>query len=227
MHPTSDPDFDGLIASFARSLRAKNRSPRTQSAYLDTVRRFAAYCAANGLPTDLAAITRAHVEDYIADQLERFTPSTAATRYRCLQQFFRFAVEEGEIEVSPMAKMTPPTQGEKPVPVLTDDELRDLFRACEGRAFEDRRDTAIVRLFVDTGIRRGEMAGIAVEDILMRVEHFPAPGTKVSASNYVTVGGGCAANAAVAIARLFAAFSRAFASRRSRHSAAMRRISAT
>lgn len=45
-------------------------------------------------------------------------------------------------------------------------------------------------------------AGIAVEDILMRVEHFPAPGTKVSASDYVTVGGGCAANAAVAIARL-------------------------
>ncbi len=38
-------------------------------------------------------------------------------------------------------------------------------------------------------------AGIAVEDILMRVEHFPAPGTKVSASDYVTVGGGCAANA--------------------------------
>lgn len=36
----------------------------------------------------------------------------------------------------------------------------------------------------------------------MRVEHFPAPGTKVSASDYVTVGGGCAANAAVAIARL-------------------------
>jgi len=45
-------------------------------------------------------------------------------------------------------------------------------------------------------------AGIAVEDILMRVESFPAPGTKVSASDYVTVGGGCAANAAVAIARL-------------------------
>jgi sulfofructose kinase len=45
-------------------------------------------------------------------------------------------------------------------------------------------------------------AGIAVQDIVMRVENFPAPGTKVAASEFVITGGGCAANAAVAIARL-------------------------
>ena len=36
----------------------------------------------------------------------------------------------------------------------------------------------------------------------MRVENFPAPGTKVAASEFIITGGGCAANAAVAIARL-------------------------
>lgn len=36
----------------------------------------------------------------------------------------------------------------------------------------------------------------------MRVENFPAPGTKVAASEFVITGGGCAANQAVAIARL-------------------------
>jgi hypothetical protein len=36
----------------------------------------------------------------------------------------RSAVEEGEIDRSPMLNMAPPTLGEKPVPVLTDDELR-------------------------------------------------------------------------------------------------------
>ena len=45
-------------------------------------------------------------------------------------------------------------------------------------------------------------AGIAVQDIVMRVENFPAPGTKVSASEFIITGGGCAANAAVTIARL-------------------------
>lgn len=36
----------------------------------------------------------------------------------------------------------------------------------------------------------------------MRVQQFPAPGEKVSASDFIVTGGGCAANAAVAIARL-------------------------
>jgi sugar/nucleoside kinase (ribokinase family) len=45
-------------------------------------------------------------------------------------------------------------------------------------------------------------AGIAVQDIIMRVQDFPAPGTKVHASEFIVIGGGCAANAAVSIARL-------------------------
>jgi sugar/nucleoside kinase (ribokinase family) len=45
-------------------------------------------------------------------------------------------------------------------------------------------------------------AGIAVQDIVMRVENFPAPGTKIMASEFIVTGGGCAANAAVAVARL-------------------------
>ncbi len=45
-------------------------------------------------------------------------------------------------------------------------------------------------------------AGIAVQDIVMRVAQFPAPGAKVSASDFIVTGGGCAANAALAAVRL-------------------------
>jgi sulfofructose kinase len=45
-------------------------------------------------------------------------------------------------------------------------------------------------------------AGIAVLDEVFRVEAFPLPDTKVEASEFITIMGGCAANAAVAIARL-------------------------
>ena len=45
-------------------------------------------------------------------------------------------------------------------------------------------------------------AGIAVQDIVMRVQNFPTPGTKVSATEFIITAGGCAANAAVAVARL-------------------------
>jgi sulfofructose kinase len=45
-------------------------------------------------------------------------------------------------------------------------------------------------------------AGIAVEDFLFKVERFPAPGEKVGAEDLVVMPGGCAANAAIAVARL-------------------------
>jgi sugar/nucleoside kinase (ribokinase family) len=45
-------------------------------------------------------------------------------------------------------------------------------------------------------------AGIAVLDEVFRVPRVPAIDTKIDATDYVTVGGGCAPNAAVAISRL-------------------------
>ena len=45
-------------------------------------------------------------------------------------------------------------------------------------------------------------AGGAVQDIVMRVERFPAPGMKAQASDSVTVIGGQGGNAAITVARL-------------------------
>jgi site-specific recombinase XerD len=49
--------------------------------------------------------------------------------------------------------------------VLSDDEITALLRACDGKGFEDRRDVALIRLMLDSGLRRFEAAGIAVEDL--------------------------------------------------------------
>ena len=45
-------------------------------------------------------------------------------------------------------------------------------------------------------------AGIAVQDIVFRVAQFPAPGGKCMTNEFVIVSGGCAVNAAIALARL-------------------------
>ena len=61
--------------------------------------------------------------------------------------------------------MSPPSINEARVPVLSDDELRRLLKACQGNTFDDRRDLALLRLFVDTPVRLGEAAGIRVDDV--------------------------------------------------------------
>ena len=58
-----------------------------------------------------------------------------------------------------MESMTPPAVPEQPVPVLDVDQLARLLDTCRGNTFENRRDTAIIRLFLDTGMRAGELNG--------------------------------------------------------------------
>ena len=117
------------------------------------------------MPTQVGRITREHVESFIADSLERFKPATAAKKYRSIQQFFKWLAEEGEICETPMKNMKPPHVPEVPVPLLSEEELKAVIRSCEGKSFEDRRDMAIVRLFLDSGMRRAELAMLKVDDV--------------------------------------------------------------
>lgn len=159
-----------LIASFERSLRAANRSPRTIRTYGDDARALARMLSERGWSTVVGDIRREHVEAFIEDQLARFRPASAAVRYRSLQQLFKWLVEEGEIASSPMAKMRPPTVPETPVPVVGDDDLRKLLRVCEGKAFDQRRDSALLRLMIDTGVRLSEVSGLRIEDVDFNTE---------------------------------------------------------
>src|SRR3546814_5878384 len=76
---------------------------------------------------------------YIVTEIDRTSPSTAASAFRRLQQLFRWLEDEGEIDRSPMARMQPPTVPEAPVPVISDSDLSALLLACEGKALPDRR----------------------------------------------------------------------------------------
>jgi site-specific recombinase XerD len=157
--------IDELVGDFERSLRARRRAAKTIIAYTDAARRFDAWLAAHELPREVDAIERAHVEGFIIDQIDNHSPSTWAGRYRYLQQFWRWVVEEGERDNSPMAGMSPPTIPERPVPVYERDTLRALLRVTGGTGFADRRDHALVRMFIATGVRLGEMAGMTLEGL--------------------------------------------------------------
>jgi site-specific recombinase XerD len=155
----------GVAASYQRHLQATNKAPRTIQTYMAAIELLGAYLESQGMPTDPEAIRREHVESFIADHLDRFKPATASNRYRALLSFFGWLAAEGEIDKSPMARMKPPAVPEEPPAVLGEDALRKLLKTCDGRAFDERRDMAIIRLFIDTGMRRSELAGLSMTDI--------------------------------------------------------------
>jgi site-specific recombinase XerD len=156
----TDGDLAANAARYVRHLRAVNLTPATQRAYLDGLTSLARFLTDAGMPTDVAAITREHVEAFITDQLARLAPASAANRYSSLRPFFAWLVAEGEITVSPMARMRKPKVPEHAPPILTDAELAAILRACEGPSFDDCRDTALVRVFLSTGARLSEVANL-------------------------------------------------------------------
>ena len=153
------------LDSFIRSLRAQNRSERTVQTYSESVRLFCEFLVRMGMPQEPASITREHVESFIGELLGKWKPATANNRYRGLQAHFKWLVEEGEIPKSPMANMRPPHVPEQPPDVLTDAQVLKLLNVCKGNGFEQRRDMAIIRLLIDTGLRRAELASLCVEDV--------------------------------------------------------------
>ncbi len=162
---TATGDIAANLAAFGRSLRAGNRSPATVESYTTGVTQFDDYLAANGMPRTVAAIRREHVEAFIEDRLAKFRPATAANRYRSLQQFFRWLVDEGEITASPMVRMHPPHVPEEPPTVLDEDDKKALWKVTAGTGFAERRDRVILRLFLDSGMRLAEIAGLRLDDI--------------------------------------------------------------
>ncbi len=157
----SGGDLGVNIDSFDLHIRAENLSPATLVAYVGAAKQFHQYLVDQGMPLNVADIRREHVENFIADLLARWKPATANNRYRGLQSFFKWAVSEGDVKISPMANMKPPKIPDNPPPVLREDDLKRLLATCErGQDFESRRDAALIRVFIDTGARLSEVANL-------------------------------------------------------------------
>lgn len=134
-------------------------SVRTIETYSESCFQFSEFLGERGThPHD--GVSNVDVEAFIQYLLETRSPATASVRYRALKRFFTWAEAEGEIGESPMARMRPPKVPEKLPPVLTTEDLQKLLVACKGPTFEDVRDEAIVRVFIDTGARLSEITNL-------------------------------------------------------------------
>ena len=152
-------DITDEAQAFTRNLRARGRSEVTVTTYLKAVHQLEGYLG------DATDVTTQIIEKFLNNARARgMSPVTLAQRFRSLQQFFKYvAAETGE--PNPMAGMHPPKHEVKPPDIPSPAEIRALLATCAGASFEDRRDLAILSIFADTGIRRGEMAGLRLHEL--------------------------------------------------------------
>jgi site-specific recombinase XerD len=160
-------DTEAYLEHWRIHLEAANRSAGTIKSYELAVRQLSDFID-NDIPVD--QVSRRNVEEYIGHVLDTRASATAAQRYRSLQQWFRWLADTAEvIDQSPMAKMQPPKIQEAPVPVLTNDEIKALLATTKGTGFAERRDRAIILTLLDTGIRLGELVGLRLEHVDLKL----------------------------------------------------------
>lgn len=156
-------DYEALITSWTIHLKAERKSPDTIRAYLIGMRAWLAFCDREGIPP---VLDRGTVAAFVADLLDNGAEAnTARSRQLAVRRFSAFLADEDEIDRDELLGVKPPKVDTKVVPALTDDQCRALIKACAGKTFADRRDEALVRLFLEGMMRSHEMLKLDLDDV--------------------------------------------------------------
>lgn len=90
-----------------------------------------------------------------------YTPKSLSRKINSIKTFYRFLKNQNSIKVNPAGEIVHPKYEVKPPRILSKMEYRALRDACRG----DVRTYAIVELFLQTGVRIGELANLKLENV--------------------------------------------------------------
>ena len=173
---------------FISSLKASSRYSEGYLSSLSTsVAMAALYAEEQGWPGVREIITD-HMEDYFAylqgrtrwfGERENVAPKKLSkghinAQYRRLHRFFIWLVERGYADENPLHLIKPPSLDEKTVPVVSEDQMRDLLiltnpalARTPAHRFRLVRNRAVLYMLWDTPGRLTEISRIRLEDVGM------------------------------------------------------------
>jgi site-specific recombinase XerD len=151
-----------LVPSWELSLQAADKSPGTIRSYLDSVRVLAMFLSEHGLPVEAEAVEAAGVRAFLDESTATTSPGNAHKHFRNLRVFFNWLIAEEERTAgTPMAGIDPPkVSSSRTAELLSEREIGALLEVCSGGSWVDRRDAAIVRVLIDSGMRVSWLAGL-------------------------------------------------------------------
>src|SRR3954454_17684281 len=165
------PAWCDYLRDWDRTLRGGNYPETTRYIYLLAAAQLGRFLAdsADELDTDDAAgdpceAQHGQVEEMQAWMGRTRSASTALNKHKGLQQFFKWLVEEEDLDRSPLDRVKQPKTEQKLIPILGDTDTAKILATCKGRDFLSLRDEAIIRVFYNPGARLSEVAGLQLDD---------------------------------------------------------------
>lgn len=164
---------ESAIERFRRFLSAeRNASPETVRAYLREVLELAAHLAGTGFDArELSAgpgwggVTAGDLRRYVASRQKGRKGATVARTISAVRTWFAFLAREGRVAGNPAAQLVPPRRETRLPAFLPVDEMIDFLRSLPAATEREKRDAAILELMYSSGLRVGELVGLARGDV--------------------------------------------------------------
>ena len=182
----SDIDRCRWLLSFLAFLEsARNVSPRTITAYRTDLLQYFSFLKDTCGLDDLAAIDpgQAAVADvrlFMGHLLDRgIQPRSIARKLASVKSYYRYLLETGKIDHSPVSLVMTPRLGRKVPDFLSEEQAEQLFtrflppgevaggaldRKEDARVFEAARDFAVLEVLYGCGLRLSEVTGLESVD---------------------------------------------------------------
>lgn len=148
---------------FIGHLKGRSRASATILAYGKDIDQLVSFLGSDPIAkTDAEQISTEDLNSFMAKLAkEGYTTKSISRKTNSTKTFFKFLKTSGLISADPAEGLEHPKFENKPPRILSKLEYRALRDAAKG----DRRIFAIIELFLQTGIRIGELAKLTLDDI--------------------------------------------------------------
>ena len=154
--------LDEAPDAFRQSLAAANASQGTVRAYLDDIRQFIAWFHEQSVLERADEVDHQDIEGFLAYLGQKGVTGTSRRRKLfALRRFFSCLRDNDLVSADPIASIRRPKAEERTPEILYGHEYKALLYEARGNV----RDQAILQVFLQTGIRVGELCALTRDDI--------------------------------------------------------------
>lgn len=159
------PSLADSLARYDEWLTTIRRySERTKREYRDDAAHAVEYLQTRCGIMSATSVQRPHLTGFLAQCAARgHATSTRRRSVAAIRSFFAFLVSEQVITRSPAEHLLPPERETRPPRILTEEEYTRLRAAAQ----ENTRDSAIIEVALQTGLRLTEIARLRIADVVL------------------------------------------------------------
>ena len=143
----------------------KGLSKKTVEAYSHDLHRFVDYLHNKGI-VDVRKTAKLDMRAFLLSLKRRNLSSrTMARNLVALRTFFRFLIQEGQVDVSPAEELESPSMTKKLPEILTLKEVERLLEQPNPQTLLGTRDRAMLEMLYATGMRVSELVQLPINQI--------------------------------------------------------------